>query len=83
MKLGKTRCCSWYSDGIRLSYHGSLICIPWYFKVLSWYMVIHGTFLLVVLRWDTEFRVDMDKMFHAFHIFSVKWSLGQGSVFKH
>lgn len=42
----------------------------------------HGTFLLVVLRWDT-FRVDMDKMFHIIHIFGVNWSLGPRSVFEH
>lgn len=42
----------------------------------------HGTFLLVVLRWDTEFGMG-HKMFHAFHIFGVKWSQRQGSVFKH
>lgn len=61
----------------------------WYFKVLSGYMsknmVIHGTFLSEVLRWDTEYVVviDMDKMFHVVHIFGVKWSLGSESVFKH
>jgi len=40
-------------------------------------------FLSEVLRWDREFRVDMDKMFHVVHIFGVKWPLGPGSVFKH